>query len=49
VYKELTMSVVPEYTDDNKPYNDLLILHNACCIYISIRIEIPSGTIHVQI
>ena len=49
VYKELTMSVVPEYTDNNKPCNDLLILHNACCIYISIRIEIPSGTIHVQI
>jgi hypothetical protein len=49
VDKELTTSVVPEYTDNNKPCNDSLILHNTCCVYILIRIEIPSGTIHVQI
>jgi hypothetical protein len=49
VDKELTTSVVSKYTDNNMPSNDSLILHNACCVYISIRIEIPSGTIHVQI
>jgi hypothetical protein len=27
VYKELTTSVVPKYTDNNKPCNDSLILH----------------------
>jgi hypothetical protein len=32
VHKELTTSVVPKYTDNNKPCNDSLILHNACCI-----------------
>jgi hypothetical protein len=49
VYKELIASVVPKYTDNNKPCSDLLILHNAYCIYISIWIEISSGTIQVQI
>jgi hypothetical protein len=44
VYKELTTSAVPKYTDNNKPCNDLSILHNACCIYILIQIEILSGT-----
>ena len=32
VYKELTMSVVPKCTDNNKSYGDLLILHNVYCI-----------------
>jgi hypothetical protein len=48
VDKELTTLVVPKYTNNNKTCNDSLILHNTCCIYISIEIEIPSGTIHVQ-
>ena len=49
VYKELTTSVVPNCTDNNKPCDDLLTLHNTCCLFISIRTEIPSGTIHVRI
>ena len=30
--KELTTLVVPKYTHNNRPYNDLLILHNVCCV-----------------
>jgi hypothetical protein len=49
VDKELTTLVVPKYTDNNKPCNDSLIYTMHVAFYILIRIEIPSGTIHIQI
>ena len=49
VYKELTTSVVPKYTDSNKTWSDLLIFTQYMLHLRFIRTEIPSGTIHVGI
>ena len=42
VYKELTMSVVPKCTDNNKSYGDLLIFTQCMLHFVfRFRIEIP--------
>ena len=48
VYKELTMSVVPKCTDNNKSYGDLLVF-TQCMLHFAFRFrsEIPLGTIYV--
>ena len=48
MYKELTMSVVPKCTDNNKSYGDLLIFTQCMLHFVfRFRIEIPLEINHI--